>query len=180
MNTVRIKDLRTARGWSQERLAEVSGVAVRTIQRLEAGNDASLETLSMVASALEVSVRELFVTVESDRLSAAVDGLDARIAEDRRRRWRAKKAQKGWRYLYVGLGIVVTLAAIISVSSASSSGALILIAPAYWLGGFFVLRFFEKAVLGPRLDARYPLAVDDGHTRSRPSHDLESQAKDPR
>lgn len=162
MNKARIKDLRIARGWSQERLAEASGVAVRTIQRLEAGNDASLETLSMVAEALEVPVRDLFVSVESDRLSIAVDGLDARIADERRARSRAERAQRGWRYLYVALGIAVTVSAIITVSPPASTGEAILVVPAYWLGGLFLLRFLERSVLGPRLDTRYPLTAGDG------------------
>ncbi|TNC47365.1 helix-turn-helix domain-containing protein [Mumia zhuanghuii] len=166
MNKARIKDLRTARGWSQERLAEVSGVAVRTIQRLEAGNDASLETLSMVANALEVPVRDLFVSVDSDQLTIAVDGLDARIADERRARARAERAQKGWRYFYVALGIAVTAGAIIAVGSPASTGEAILVVPAYWLGGLFLLRFLEKSVLGPRLDARYPLTAGDRHGSS--------------
>ncbi len=57
---MRIAALRRERGWTQERLAEASGVAVRTVQRLEGGKDASLETLSALARALEVPVRDLF------------------------------------------------------------------------------------------------------------------------
>lgn len=163
MNEPRIRDLRTARGWSQERLAEASGVAVRTIQRLEAGNDASLETLSLVATALEVSVRDLFASVESDRLGIAVDGLDQRIADERVERARAERAQRGWRYLYVALGLVVTAVAIIAVGSPSSSGEVILLVPAYWIGGLLVLRFLERSVLGPRLDARFPLTAREAH-----------------
>ena len=60
MNDMRITELRRLRGWTQERLAEESGIAVRTIQRVEGGNDASLESLSSIARALEVPVRELF------------------------------------------------------------------------------------------------------------------------
>ncbi len=41
---MRIAALRRERGWTQERLAEASGIAVRTVQRLEGGKDASLET----------------------------------------------------------------------------------------------------------------------------------------
>lgn len=39
MSQTRILELRTQRRWTQERLAEASGVTVRTLQRLEAGND---------------------------------------------------------------------------------------------------------------------------------------------
>ncbi|UXN23679.1 helix-turn-helix domain-containing protein [Curtobacterium flaccumfaciens] len=64
---MRIGELRRLRGWTQERLAETSGIAVRTVQRMESGNDASLESLSAVATALEVPVRDLFATEERRR-----------------------------------------------------------------------------------------------------------------
>lgn len=51
-----IRKLRIERGWSQETLAEVSGLSVRTIQRVERGGNASLETLCALASVLEVDI----------------------------------------------------------------------------------------------------------------------------
>ena len=79
---MRITALRRELGWTQARLAAESGVGVRTVQRLEAGADASLETLHLVAVALGVEVGELFapqrVRTESRprrRWIAAVAGL---------------------------------------------------------------------------------------------------------
>ncbi len=40
-----IQKLRLQRGWSQQQLADLSGLSVRTIQRLEKGQDASTESL---------------------------------------------------------------------------------------------------------------------------------------
>ncbi len=54
-----IRKLRIDRGWSQETLAEVSGLSVRTIQRLERGDKASLETLTALAAVFEVDVPTL-------------------------------------------------------------------------------------------------------------------------
>lgn len=54
-----IKKLRLDRGWSQEDLAETSGVSVRTIQRIENGGRASLETLKCLAAVFETPVPEL-------------------------------------------------------------------------------------------------------------------------
>lgn len=51
-----LKRLRHKRNWSQEQLAEISGLSVRTIQRIESGGKASLETLNALASALEIDV----------------------------------------------------------------------------------------------------------------------------
>jgi transcriptional regulator with XRE-family HTH domain len=49
-----LKRLRHKRNWSQEQLAEISGLSVRTIQRIESGGKASLESLNALASVLEV------------------------------------------------------------------------------------------------------------------------------
>ena len=54
-----IRKLRLDKGWSQETLAEVSGLSVRTIQRLERGGNASLESLSALAAVFEVDVATL-------------------------------------------------------------------------------------------------------------------------
>ena len=55
----RIKQLREARGWSQEHLASICGLSARTVQRLEAEGSASLESRMAVAAALEVAAVDL-------------------------------------------------------------------------------------------------------------------------
>ena len=50
---------RTQHGWSQEDLAMHAGVSVRTIQRIETGKRASLETLKCLAAVFETTVSEL-------------------------------------------------------------------------------------------------------------------------
>ena len=54
-----LKQLRIGRHLSQEQLAQMSGLNVRTIQRVESGHNASLETLKCLASALEVDIETL-------------------------------------------------------------------------------------------------------------------------
>ena len=54
-----LKQLRIGRHLSQEQLAQMSGLNVRTIQRVESGHNASLETLKSLASALEVDIETL-------------------------------------------------------------------------------------------------------------------------
>jgi transcriptional regulator with XRE-family HTH domain len=54
-----LKELRISRHLSQEQLAQISGLNVRTIQRIESGNNASLESLKCLAAALEVNVLTL-------------------------------------------------------------------------------------------------------------------------
>lgn len=54
-----VRKIRLEKGWSQEALAEMSGLSVRTIQRIERGGNASLETLSALAAVFEVDIATL-------------------------------------------------------------------------------------------------------------------------
>lgn len=54
-----LKQLRLSRSLSQEQLANMSGLNVRTIQRIEAGANASLESQKCLAAALNVSIEAL-------------------------------------------------------------------------------------------------------------------------
>jgi transcriptional regulator with XRE-family HTH domain len=74
-----IKQLRLAKHLSQEQLAEKSKVSVRTIQRLEAGEDASISTLNLVAGSLGVKVGDLFPTTDSDRQKVKIQSADEQL-----------------------------------------------------------------------------------------------------
>jgi len=67
-----IQKLRLQRGWSQEQLAELSGLSVRTIQRLERGQTASLESLKALASVFETDLTTL---KEPDMDTTRADGV---------------------------------------------------------------------------------------------------------
>lgn len=54
-----IKKLREQKQWSQEQLATLSGISIRTIQRIESGNRASLESLKSLAAVFETDVETL-------------------------------------------------------------------------------------------------------------------------
>jgi transcriptional regulator with XRE-family HTH domain len=54
-----IQKLRLQRGWSQQQLADLSGLSVRTIQRLEKGQDASTESLKSLAAVFEIDFSQL-------------------------------------------------------------------------------------------------------------------------
>ena len=54
-----IQKLRLQRGWSQEQLADLSGLSVRTIQRLERGQPASVESLKALGAVVEVDFATL-------------------------------------------------------------------------------------------------------------------------
>ena len=54
-----IQQMRLQRGWSQQQLADVAGLNVRTIQRIENGQSASLETFKALGAAFNVDFSEL-------------------------------------------------------------------------------------------------------------------------
>lgn len=60
----RVRNLREARAWTQEHLADAAGVSLRTVQRLEAGQGFASETALAVAAALNVDVKELLEPVD--------------------------------------------------------------------------------------------------------------------
>lgn len=54
-----VQKLRLKKGWSQQQLADFSGLSVRTVQRIEAGQPASTETLKSLAAVFEVDFTSL-------------------------------------------------------------------------------------------------------------------------
>ncbi|MCC4908452.1 helix-turn-helix domain-containing protein [Microbacterium sp. cx-59] len=158
MSTTRIAELRQENGWTQERLATESGVGLRTIQRVEAGQDASLETLSLVADALRVAVRDLFTTIDDAQFSTRLESLDGRTAEQQSARDRTAGA---WRWLYIGVGIVLSL---LSLTLGAYGLVLFL---SYWTGGYLILVAMRRIYLEPHLATRYPLSRSKRELRAQ-------------
>lgn len=54
-----IKKLRLSKGWSQAQLAQFSGLSIRTIQRIERGHKAGLESLKCLAAVFNVDLQSI-------------------------------------------------------------------------------------------------------------------------
>lgn len=54
-----IKQIRISKGWSQEQLSQFSGLSVRTIQRIERGHNAGLESLKCIAATFDMDISQL-------------------------------------------------------------------------------------------------------------------------
>ena len=60
-NTINLRDikkLRLERHWSQDQLSEMSGLSIRTIQRIENGENAGLESLKSLAAVFEITIAD--------------------------------------------------------------------------------------------------------------------------
>lgn len=62
----KIKRWREERHWSQEHLAELAGVGIRTVQRIENGEPASKDTLTALAAAFNVDAMALCIDPEEE------------------------------------------------------------------------------------------------------------------
>src|SRR5688572_3593879 len=66
LNSKLIRELRLARSWTQEQLAEKARLNPRTIQRIELDGQGSLRTRAQLAMALGVNPVELDVVADSE------------------------------------------------------------------------------------------------------------------
>lgn len=119
-----LKQLRAQKGWSQETLAEKSKVSVRTIQRIENGKRANLETLKDIAYALDV---EVYTLTRENKLSVTLN-----------------KEQKSFIYNLIYFAVVMLPLMVISVTSTESENW------AWWifLGGSLYFLFEGLEVFG--------------------------------
>ena len=65
-NATKIKRWREERQWSQEHLAQLAGIGVRTLQRIENGDATSPDTLKALAAAYNVDVLTLIIDQEAE------------------------------------------------------------------------------------------------------------------
>ena len=68
----RIRDLRTQRGWSQEKFSEICDVHRTWMGQIERGKNVSVNTLANIADGLGVTLSTLFEGVDGDANSDAV------------------------------------------------------------------------------------------------------------
>ena len=66
IDSAKIKRWREERHWSQEHLAELAGIGLRTIQRIENGEPASQESLLALAAAFNIDVLALCIDPEAE------------------------------------------------------------------------------------------------------------------
>lgn len=131
-----IQKLRLQRGWSQEQLADVSGLSVRTIQRLEGGQPGSLESLNALAAVFDVDLDQL--------KEPSMDNSQAGFRPDEALALAHVRKVKGF-YLHCGQYVVV-IAALAAINLITSPRYLWFVWPALgWGVGiiFHGLRVFD-------------------------------------
>lgn len=59
ISSEKVREARMARGWTQQQLAEIANLSLRTVQRVETQSVASNETVSALSAVLEIPRTEL-------------------------------------------------------------------------------------------------------------------------
>lgn len=153
----RITLIRKSKGLTQEKLAELSHLSVRTIQRLEAGDDSSLETLRLVANALNVSVTELFESVSDENKEKEINYLDKEQTNQIEKR-KSEKQIFNIKILSIFI-LILLLAAFIDKFPENIQG----IVGILWLGIFSLSLYLMKYMKSNwrlKMNEKYPLTRD--------------------
>lgn len=113
LNSALIRQEREKRAWSQEHLAEVTGLALRTVQRIESSGSASYDSASAIAAVFNLPVATL-----------RYDGVETSPSNQGARKWFS------WHRLLTVLGCAVLAA----VFTAPDFRVTIPAAVTLWLG----------------------------------------------
>ncbi|MBB3166966.1 2TM domain-containing protein [Simiduia aestuariiviva] len=126
-----IRKLRLQKGWSQEQLAQVSGLSVRTIQRIERGQTPGLETMKSLAAVFDVELSALRQE-EPDMTPENLNVLRQNMTEEEKDALEYVRDLKGF---YSNLGsYVIFIAFLFFVNLATSPNYLWVVWPALGWG----------------------------------------------
>ena len=145
-----IQKIRLQRGWSQEQLAEISGLSVRTVQRIERGQSASLESMKALAAVFEVDLNELMPVKEAEM--PAVVATTAPEAEEALAFAKVRRIKRFSIHI-MQYGLVILMLAIINL--VTSPGYLWFLWPALGWGIGLALHALRTFDLVPFFGARW-------------------------
>ncbi|MBS9338508.1 helix-turn-helix domain-containing protein [Fructobacillus sp. M2-14] len=158
MDKTNVAKLRKEKGWTQEELAEKSYLTVRTIQRMEAGSDVSLSTLSSVAQALSVSLSDLFEQIEEESKEIQI----MEMSQDQTRQINRRRSEKNVILLII-VAFDVVLLSLLGMGGHHLPESQQELAGIVWDGLLFLVIalsvYLSRIVFANHLDKKYPLSV---------------------
>ncbi|MDO2949993.1 2TM domain-containing protein [Aeromonas simiae] len=110
-----VRKLRLQRGWSQDQLATLSGLSVRTVQRIERGQAPGLESLKALAAVFEIELSQL---QGNTMLSTSEQGNTTGVSREEREAMEYVQALRGF-YGHL-ITYVVVIAALFVINLLSS------------------------------------------------------------
>lgn len=120
-----VKKLRTTENLSQEQLSEKSGLSLRTIQRLENGGSAAIESVRALAAAFSIDPNELILN-ETEPPQTPLDAVKTGLREFANFSGTATRFEFWW---FLGFVVMVTAVATILHEKAYQIAGVILLLP---------------------------------------------------
>jgi len=158
MDKTLVSTLRKQKNWTQEILADKSFVTVRTIQRLEAGEEVSLDTLQSVSNALSVTVSELFEYVDQEEREVSFMEFSKEQVNQLEQR---ESEFHVVTMLMIGLSILIM--GVLGSLVLTTDNTIFLILGSIWIGLIFLIigaiTYYLNIPLTNRLNIKYPLTV---------------------
>jgi transcriptional regulator with XRE-family HTH domain len=110
IDTHKMVNLRNAKAWSQQHLADVSGLSLRTIQRIEKTQSASQESVRALAAAFDTSPEDLFFTGEVlsteqnsvERIAVGSPIIDGEVSQ-------VEQITKKTNLMWLGIAIIISV-----------------------------------------------------------------------
>ncbi len=141
-----LKQLRLEKGWTQEQLAGISGVSVRTIQRIEQGAPAGLESAKALAAAFDLALADLQLDGKDDPVMTT-DTLNAAAYPHGKPKTPEERQRRFLHHLFV---YAVVIAGMTALNLLRTPGHLWVLYPAVLWGIFLAHRGLK--LFGPRKD----------------------------
>lgn len=107
INSNLVKKLRTAKNWSQEQLSEKAGLSLRTIQRLENGDNASIESVRALAEVFDIDPNELILS-ERDEAMTPFDAVKKGLLEYGNFSGTASRFEYWWFFAFAMLALAIS------------------------------------------------------------------------
>lgn len=165
MNQSKIAKLRKDKSLTQENLAEKACVTVRTIQRIEAGEEVSSETLKNISNALGVTINELFESIaSSDKKEEIME-----IAKEQQKQYRYRKNEQ-LTFRFIAFGVIFVFLGLFGIFVGGLNGLKQDIYGVVWIFMLFLslamMHYVLNVLISKKLDEKYPMTVGMNHKRS--------------
>ncbi|MDF7627167.1 helix-turn-helix domain-containing protein [Lactobacillaceae bacterium L1_55_11] len=159
MDKTKIAALRKEAGLTQEELAERAYLTVRTIQRAEAGQDVSLDSLNAIANVLNVPVSALFEDIDQPDKEDEIMAYSKEQSIQLRRRSTESSAM--WLVLVAVDFFLMSLAGLWIADLKSDDATAF--AAILWIPGLLILIalsfYIQRIIWSRHLDHKYPMTV---------------------
>ena len=158
MNKSKVAEIRKQKSLTQENLAEKAYVTVRTIQRMEAGEEVSSETLKSVSNALDVTVNELFESISSSDKEEEI----MEISKEQQKQFNYRKSELftikliTFSFIFVFLGLFGIFVGELNGLEQNIYGII-------WIFTLFlslaIIHYFLNVFISKKLDKKYPMTI---------------------